>query len=608
MSLETIVQQFREKGLARPATLLQSQSKCGYMVALLQPSWRSRVTMMLGEELYAALRQHYRSALSPEEILLDDLFGSQRITSFKPRSIDTPPLEVHIESSFNLATLQKAAALTGEAAAIRGKAYQIVYTEVRTLTQNHEDVLYEIYKDTDYVPEEMTPEAELKLKSEYQNKLSLRVDRLERVYLSNAPPVIIVNEMGMIAELVSPFERKNWDWYQQQYGDNLEEKVREKAQDTIAAGKTMLQQKDLSSVFQAWIAHQHQTRHARVLTEAHNDIKYRLAEYDLPDRSTFLDYYNPFSDSYLEVVFYDEESQIIGKTDLPKLQQLYKSSLAERGAFLDNFYNHAVEQFFSLHIGLQQLLNGGPITNPQAANVSVLQNHHKFPNLPYSDAVRQSLSELASTLKSALDELPDISDLATSTKLRKKKDHTYTIRELPKEPLDVTFGNDSGCCIFVPETIEKIQNGVFVPLYLTSPNVRLFGIYRTEEHKEQRLGLVLAFETALKDVGRVLACNSLELSRLGISGGNATVQKLVEHSENWLVQYAQQHGYNGITMGRHSYNTSVNYSFRKDEVVSGSLRFLERNLRFYSDIFRFDPTTHRMLTRPNSCYWLWKEK
>src|SRR3989338_4533558 len=143
MSLETIVQQFQEKGLARPATLLQSQSKCWYMIALLQPSWRSHVMTVLGEELYAALHQHYRSTLSPEEILLDDLFGSQRITSFKPRSIDTLPLEVHIENNFDLATLQKAAALTGEAAAIQGKAYQILYTEVRTLTQNHEDLLYE---------------------------------------------------------------------------------------------------------------------------------------------------------------------------------------------------------------------------------------------------------------------------------------------------------------------------------------------------------------------------------------------------------------------------------------------------------------------------------
>ena len=208
--------------------------------------------------------------------------------------------------------------------------------------------------------------------------------------------------------------------------------------------------------------------------------------------------------------------------------------------------------------------------------------------------------------------------MATSTQLRKKKDHTYILEEMPKNPLDVTFGNDSGCCIFVPEDISKLQNGVFVPRYLTNPHVRLFGVYRhdagngtsekSRSAKVQRMGLVLAFESKGSYGKEILACNSLELSRLGISGGNETVRKVVEYAEQWLIGYAQEHGYAGVTMGRHSYNTSRNFSARSNDIVEEQMRFRQAGVTFYSDIFMLTKDESVMKTRPRSCYWLWKKE
>ena len=204
---------------------------------------------------------------------------------------------------------------------------------------------------------------------------------------------------------------------------------------------------------------------------------------------------------------------------------------------------------------------------------------------------------------------PDIFALPTPSKLKRKKHLKYLIEEMPKDPLDVTFGNDSGCCIFVDDDVKKTGNGMFVPYYLVHPGVRLFGVYRTEKSRRQRMGLVVAFETEYADKrkGKILACNSLELSILGLAGGETTISRLVDYVEGWLVEYAKQNGYVGVCMGGHSYNTSLNYSSRKNDVVKDTLVFSNSPLFFYSDIFRADDD-RSMLTRDHSCYWLWKKE
>ena len=78
--------------------------------------------------------------------------------------------------------------------------------------------------------------------------------------------------------------------------------------------------------------------------------------------------------------------------------------------------------------------------------------------------------------------------------------------------------------------------------------------------------------------------------------------------ENWLINYAQEYEYDGITMGKHEYNTSVNFSSRVGDVVEEGLLFRGKYGGFYSDIFQFDKKNKTMVTRPESSYWLWRKQ
>ncbi|HII71123.1 TPA: hypothetical protein HA265_00005 [Candidatus Woesearchaeota archaeon] len=183
------------------------------------------------------------------------------------------------------------------------------------------------------------------------------------------------------------------------------------------------------------------------------------------------------------------------------------------------------------------------------------------------------------------------------------------VEELPKDPMDVTFGNDSGCCIFVPESTNDLNNGIFVPVYLLDLNIRLFAVYRLENggDKKHRMGLVVAFDTHTENGRNILACNSLELSAYGVAGGKPALCKLTNYVEDWLIGYARRHRYHGVAMGSHSYNTSANFSGRKGDVVRQTLIFNtegEALNPFYSDIFDWDSENALMKTRENACYWL----
>jgi len=186
---------------------------------------------------------------------------------------------------------------------------------------------------------------------------------------------------------------------------------------------------------------------------------------------------------------------------------------------------------------------------------------------------------------------------------------------MPKDPLDVDFGRDADCCIYVPEKLDQLQNGIFVPNYLAYSDVRLFSVYRDQNGRKKRMGLVMAFDTENEENELVLACNSLELSQFGIAGGKQTVREITEYVENWLVGYANEHNYSGVVMGNHSYNTSANFSSKSDEIYQGSLTLMVPD-GFYSDILIFDKGPrnrflHMMLgkkemqTRKDGCYVLW---
>ncbi len=647
MSLETLAQAFGEKGFVRQAVLLQSKSGKEYCKALGHPSWQTHLQAALGEQLYNGLLKELEQFESPDQKLLSQIFGESkpriRFSEFQPRQYGASPLEIHLENAFDLPMLRRTADMSAQISEMVVKAQDIVYTEAQAIAGADDEMVYTMYKDADHIPErDLTSAESNRLAQDYRHKLSTRIDRLQRLYEMSAPRIILFNELNLLREdmphiksilgnigdiLFTEVEKRDIDKYDlllEKYGDQADVLIQDAVTPVIEEGKRVLKDKSaFSAFFGQWVENETKNKKKRVMEKGRAELSLAL------DSSDFLEneYGNQHNPFYALPNFLEDQLEIPLAQDEDTLHMLLKSPLAVRNGFLANLYNVEINFCFNAFIGLQQIVEGGPITNPDASPISVVQNHARFPNLSYSTETKTKLENIVAQLRPLLDALPDISDLATSTKLRKKKDHRYVLEELPKNPLDVTFGNDSGCCIFVPEDIAKMHNGVFVPSYLTNQYVRLFGIYRsdahhaitekgrekkteqenTEQEKAQRMGLVLTFESKDSYGQKILACNSLELSRMGISGGNETVKKIVEHAENWLIGYAQQHGYAGVTMGRHSYNTSRNFSARRKDIVEEQLRFWQPGVAFYSDIFTLTKGEFTLKTRPKSCYWLWKK-
>ncbi len=660
MSLEELAQAIEERGFSRQAVLLRSRAGERYVEALMQPQWRSRVEEALGRETYAQLEHYYQQLPDVRELNLIFHGKLPELPAFQPREYTVPPLEIKVETLFDFSVLQKVAELTKQATELRVQAEAAVYGEVQERTKENDELLYEMYKDTDHTSGKLDGQRLQGLRQIYYRKLSMRTQRLKKLLELSAPSIILANEIIMLSEYIPSFEyAKEFsssqedsttiaDRFIERYcgkivSENEEEykllhnKIQALASPLVREGERLLQEaqskdeqkrENVKNAFEQWLAREQQTQRQRVIKKARGDLPSLSGEFfDWEEFSKFHHLY-PFSLENINSAL-DDKNAIAYESDQESnpgelLRHLYKSSLPGRERFLTTTYEFEVQQLFDLLAGLQQLMEGGPVTNQDASPVSVLQNHYRFPNLQYSPAVMDAVREIVPKLKPLLAQLSDVdlSDLVTSTKMRKKKEHTYVVEELPKDPLDVTYGNDSGCCVFVPEELEKLQNGVAVVEWLLNPSIRLFGIYRQEGEKKQRMGLVAGFEAVhretvpKKEAGRrerkrILACNSLELSRFGISGGNKTIQKLVEYVENYLAGYAQAFGYRGCAMGRHNYNTSVNFSGKAGDVVAGELEsFIDGLVRkpFYSDIFAWHPRESVMRSRPKSCYWLWREK
>ncbi len=638
MSLDDLAHAFQEKGLARPAVLLRSKAALSYLSVLARPQWRERVEGAVGPELYRQLLAEREKEEGPEGRMLQNIFGIPKgkrpwLKDFLPYAYRTEPLRVHIDSQFDFSTLQKAAEVTKQVAVLTHEAHLAVYGEVKERTKDDENLLYEMYKDADIMPEgELTSPRRHRLEQEYRRMLSVQTREMKRLVEQSAYSIFLLNGARQLAEFVPIDKWNEWTLNSQETYDYFTGNDREETypelqalcQRLVQEGERALKE-TTPPAFIHWLETKKSTKRPRVLGNAKNKITQALSE-------LALEYSDPFP-KMEGFGYYDREGTVIMNEQVDPLQALFKAPLSNRQEFL-NVYEHDVDAFFSLRTGLEQLLSGGPITNPEASPVSVLQNHYHFPNLQYSEATMAKVREIHKSLAELLNTLPDISDLAAPTYIRKKKDHTYAMVELPKNPLDITFGNDSGCCIFVPEELEELQNGIFVPFYLDNYHVRLFAVYRvdaseangTDAHtlieqyqqgqgnvsskKVQRMGMVLAFDTVGPRGARgekILTCNSLELSRFGIAGGNATIQKIVDYAEQqWLIGYAQQNGYRGVTMGRHSYNTSVNFSSQREEVVPEQLEFVQKKRQFHSDIFVWDEEHKVMKTRPGSCYWLWR--
>jgi len=600
----------RIKGLTRQATLLETRAGPVYLLTLLQKRWEQKVVDSIGEDAFYELTAEFIRNLGLLKIknALDDC------ETFTPKEVGMNPLEIEVKGNVDTKSVRKAGKIYDELERLASEGSIIIASELKERIYDDEDMIYRIYKDSD---------SSYESRDFFYNALFNRTERCKRMFDMDAPTDILVDQIRIVNDLTGPgdagsrraFKELEACCREMKDADNedmhrLKGIFEESSSTIIGIAESVLrsEQQDPGSndhLFSSWIAERKRTARERVI-----DNERRLMDFE-PDPLE-REFMRNSSDELIVEAFLENEllseAAYEENSDTDRLVGiLMKSPIQCRQYFID-MRNSFLNRFRNASIGFKQILEGGPVTNPEATEVSSMQNHAGFANIKYSDDTKQELERIVEQMDELFRQLPDISALPTPSKLKRKRHLKYIMEEMPKDPTDITFGNDSGCCIFVDEDREKIHNGTFVPAYLLHPEVRIFGLYRVEGDKRQRMGMVLAFETGYEDnrEGKVLACNSLELSRLGIAGGNETVEKLVDYAEDWLAAYAKENGYDGACMGRHSYNTSVNYSSKTGETVDETLTFRNFPLMFYSDILQ-TRDEHSMATRDDSCYWLWRK-
>ena len=174
-----------------------------------------------------------------------------------------------------------------------------------------------------------------------------------------------------------------------------------------------------------------------------------------------------------------------------------------------------------------------------------------------------------------------------SEKIKKAKTLTYSLELSDKDPLDVTYGNESGSCILISP--NDLSNGYGLPHMIADNATYIFNIYQSiNTGKKRRVGIVLAFDTVSDSGKRVLACNSLELS--AAMNPIPLVPEIVDYVESGLVEFAKANGFDEVKMSAHDYNTSKNHSSRHS---SGNVNFIIEKIKkvcrvhepsFYSEI------------------------
>ncbi len=591
---DTVQRELQQKGFGKHVVLLNSKYGLTYFDLLSSPKYRDAVIEAWGRENYERISKGF--------VLLQRMEGLEiKEQKTPPRSaIDSIPwLQVTIEKSFDEAVFRITQPLEERLQQLVESGFQMIYRAAKRTIGNDEKRIYAIYKDTEHISETLTKEEIAKLRENYEGWLENRAKLLKSRLDMSTPDVIINNTCNLLREILPLYDQ-----------------VIDPDMLLVYAQETLKDQNQRENNFQEYINSSSKTRKKRVVAQGRDEIARSL-----------LDLHSCFGSSLCNELIqtwlmYPKDLEDTAEICDPKtfsdpVAALFSASTVIRKEILEEFESSFSGYIRTLH-GMEQLLSGGHVLNPNADPESVMQNDARFPNIRYSPRLMKKIEAIVREAHTIVDDFPDISDLVLSTKARKVRSVSYAIEELSKDPLDITFGNDAGCCIFVPEDAEKMHNGVFVPLYLAHPGIHLFATYKQDGKRKQRMGLVLAFDGFIDkkskdknetETENVLICNSLELSRLGIVGGRKTIDALTGYEEAWLERYAQAHGYKGVAMGIHDYNTSVNYSRKIGDTVREKLCF-DRGLLplFYSDIFMATEGERIIKTRENGCYWIWKEK
>ncbi|TAL57649.1 MAG: hypothetical protein EPN86_01685 [Nanoarchaeota archaeon] len=583
----TIARIFHERGWQRHSTLLTADQGRIYGRLLALPKWRKHAAETIGqsetdrtgiERILAEYHERFDAARGD---------GSSAYRTI-PRDYSQEPLEVRVKSTLNAESLTQAAKSFERINALCHQAISAIYVEVKKRIQADEDLVFEIYRDALPSVERDRDAAAKSYREDIEEFVSsVKIDMSNGHFGRPSISTRVLHEHlpGSGIRLKELEDKSTLERF-------------------VALAEEVLKDERLfDKFFSAY--HSEKRFRKRVLASAES----RLEGADFGVR------YDPItlSPQWVMISIFPSGS-LEGYDETP--ESILKLGLAERGQIVEEYENGAfgLNHYSPILAGIRQLVAGGPITNPNASRISIMQNDSHFPNIKYSAATMKKLRGIEEELGQLFDSLPDISELPTPTKLRRKSSIQYSIRELPKDPMDITFGNESGCCIFVPKERSEMVNGWSVPYYLADPDIRIFGVYRKGE-PDKRMGMVLAFET--NESGevpkrRILSCNSLELSRTGIAGGRSTIQALTDYVENWLIGYAQITGYDGLTMGAHDYNTAANYSSMKGGPVIDDLFFGADNRPkplVYSDILEqvsLGGNASEMVLRKEGSYWLWR--
>jgi hypothetical protein len=625
MNLERIAEIFREKGLTKQAALLETKAGKMYVLALSHVKWQRKLAESLRENDITFMEDPIDKCLTDQDSrrrFTELQLHLDLIVNFEPHQLDMSPLEIKVKGNVTAEDIKISGEICETLDRLRHKGYQILQKELKEVAYDDEDLLYEIYKDG---------EKSRYSRNHFYDRIFRRVENaVESIAIIEklAPPFILAKSAEVIHEMMGPGNPEIKSLFKkiQEYNNEIEnqnethEKFNTAYLELIKEAHAVIEKEkndpgSTEHLFQAWVEEMKSTERERIIKQVRESLRYEYIEYDIEDVCFNLEGAIEGTCMVDNVCIESGEKPYIDRL----IKALMKSPIQCRQSFLDEIQFSQFDSVRKSLIGFKQILEGGPVTNPEVPKVSSMQNHAGFANIRYSDATKKELESIVDQMDDCFSRYPDISALPTPSKLKRKRQLQYVMEELPKDPLDVTFGNDSACCIFVSDDKNEIQNGMFIPSYLLHPEVRIFGIYRVDENKRQRMGMVLAFETGYEEgrEGKVLSCNSLEISRLGIAGGNDTVEKIVNYAEDWLAKYGQENGYEGVSMGNHSYNTSVNYSSRKGDIVEDTLVF--RNivedtpvfrkfpLQFFSDILK-TKNDESMVTRKYSCYWLWKKQ
>ena len=411
--------------------------------------------------------------------------------------------------------------------------------------------------------------------SNSMEELCITLDQLEHIVKENGD---LYTYMGMQDNFYLDLELSL------ELDDFSEEKRNTLVQDVIIIAKDILNnEKLMDEAVQKFTQAHVANKYARVLYDA----KYRWNTFGGRLKTPLSYHDSKLSVAHIKKLIAKSQEQQEDQVsehiqDLVKC--LLKLPLAQRNDFVNNSLMPQLEEYHSIIRALQQLGHG---------RHSVF---YMLPILDYSPELMALIQTESCKLQKLFQSLPHLQDIKARSKARKQSQLSYEIKELPKNPLDIDFGRDSGCCVQVEKEGEIKGNGFTVPSFLLSESIRLFAIYQIKASgKKQRVGFINSFDAEIyldkanlvKPLqGKVLALNSVELSSSNVAGGDQSIEAIVEYVKTWMTQYIKQSplAYIGLSMGDLYYNYACRQQTPLNDYLQVDLTIPKYYKPIYSDI------------------------